>query len=1245
MTASSSAMGEAISYPIRATVDPELDALTRLAAWIGSASEDDTFCSFTSLLIALLFGDHEIASWLRDFAKQSEVDIGAILKRRGIGGDLEASRERARSGGLPQGRPLFSTSAQRMLEGAMDVAKEVSGRPEIGVRHLAAAYAFRVPGDHVRQMQEWGFDLTRFQGDLVRFLSEVKPAEAEAWSRMLPGAPGAEKRPRDPGTGLAAYLMSLSTLRVLRRAVLIAQDPNRHPAGEEVSTETVLDAMADTVSVLEGEERADIEFLTNAEKASLRVFPQSSVQPSPAPFTPDEKLPDISVNLKAVLDLARGAAERTTRSTEICTRHLVAALLIHESTPPTSVHQRLRAAGQDVMDLRRRFLADIRTRWPNDDPGAWDALLSPPVAPGARGTGPREFVSTYDTDNPLVSKTDLLDVEDEARAFARLIASCKTQPPLSIGVFGEWGSGKTFFMERIRHNVDDLATRYGSEQPDAVFHKGVVQIQFNAWHYIETNLWASLVEFIFDELDRWLRPQHKADQIEALFEQLATSRQLKLQAIQQLVQSKREREEAKKRLGEAREAYETALVRRSAVTPRDFWTAVRDTFYDKLKNTPEGRAAKEKIKQAGDRLGLPGLQGSAADLQRVLTEAAEQAGRARLIGRSLLASFGKTSWWASLMLLLLLLPATLVGLTHYLDTLLASEWLKQIGAATIGISSILTVLAGFVGAVTKQATGALHTLESFRSQLEGVIEEKTKEPQANLAQAEREVAIREAALHQAERELSAADQRVAEANQEYESGTARGRLNRFIRDKVVKGDYAKHLGIIATIRKDFGQLAQIMDDGADPAEAEQSRRLREDYEHKVNEIVAANWAFLAPEEITNLTSSQPQPPSENLRMFRRIILYIDDLDRCPPKKVVEVLQAIHLLLFFKLFVVVVAVDARWVSRALRDQYPDLLDESVSSGHESSSSRRKRVPWRAASSQDYLEKIFQIPYWVRPMDGPASERFVGSIASPDISEGERKPPPDVKEEHHPENGKQDERITRQSSGDASNGEQPSGTSAGEHGDQGSTHDGSQKPHDENPKDGKPIEPRMEKLFFHPWEAEYMAKLAPFTGQSPRRAKRFVNVYRLIKAGLADHEDGVVLGDTLTALGYQAMLAQLAIVTGAPKTAWLYFAALPQSDKHGETLDTFIERLSQDPRLTAEDDWNVIRGVLSLLGSRSKEMNGSRALADTGPALVNVLRATAPIAQRYSFIFSPRSKVSEGGAPANAPRGGEPSPGAP
>ena len=63
-------------------------------------------------------------------------------------------------------------------------------------------------------------------------------------------------------------------------------------------------------------------------------------------------------------------------------------------------------------------------------------------------------------------------------------------------------------------------------------------------------------------------------------------------------------------------------------------------------------------------------------------------------------------------------------------------------------------------------------------------------------------------------------------------------------------------------------------------------------------------------------------------MINRIVLYIDDLDRCPPDKVVEVLQAVHLLLSFPAFVVVVAVDARWVSQSLRIGYKDLFGDNT-----------------------------------------------------------------------------------------------------------------------------------------------------------------------------------------------------------------------------------------------------------------------------------------------------------------------------
>jgi hypothetical protein len=103
----------------------------------------------------------------------------------------------------------------------------------------------------------------------------------------------------------------------------------------------------------------------------------------------------------------------------------------------------------------------------------------------------------------------------------------------------------------------------------------------------------------------------------------------------------------------------------------------------------------------------------------------------------------------------------------------------------------------------------------------------------------------------------------------------------------------------------------------------------------------------------------PPPP------VSRIVLYIDDLDRCPEDKVLDVLRAVHLLLAFPLFVVVVAVDPRWVARCLRNA----LGASLAAPGISAS--ELETLGGASTAADYLEKIFQIPLWLRPI--PAAQR--------------------------------------------------------------------------------------------------------------------------------------------------------------------------------------------------------------------------------------------------------------------------------
>jgi hypothetical protein len=87
------------------------------------------------------------------------------------------------------------------------------------------------------------------------------------------------------------------------------------------------------------------------------------------------------------------------------------------------------------------------------------------------------------SDRPVdASQHDALNLDPLAQALSRFLRNESTQPPLSIAITGEWGSGKSSLMNLLR---DDLR-RHG-------FHP----VSFNAWHHQkEEHLLASLLESI-----------------------------------------------------------------------------------------------------------------------------------------------------------------------------------------------------------------------------------------------------------------------------------------------------------------------------------------------------------------------------------------------------------------------------------------------------------------------------------------------------------------------------------------------------------------------------------------------------------------------------------------------------------------------------------------------------------------------------------------------------------------------------
>lgn len=98
----------------------------------------------------------------------------------------------------------------------------------------------------------------------------------------------------------------------------------------------------------------------------------------------------------------------------------------------------------------------------------------------------------------------------------------------------------------------------------------------------------------------------------------------------------------------------------------------------------------------------------------------------------------------------------------------------------------------------------------------------------------------------------------------------------------------------------------------------------------------------------------------------RLIIFVDDLDRCLPEHAVAVLEAIKLFLTVPRTMFVLGMDREVIKRGIEGHYGDVLSNAPAADG---------IP---LTGDQYLQKVIQLPFYIPPIDEEGVVRFLISI---------------------------------------------------------------------------------------------------------------------------------------------------------------------------------------------------------------------------------------------------------------------------
>lgn len=703
---------------------------------------------------------------------------------------------------------------------------------------------------------------------------------------------------------------------------------------------------------------------------------------------------------------------------------------------------------------------------------------------------------------PSVTGDDKLGIMEEVRAFARVISSSSTKPPLSIGLFGNWGSGKSFFMQKIKEEVSSLSEQARNENANG-YYGDVAQIHFNAWHYSDTELWPSLVTHMYEKLYEFINgPSYNEDQSRKKREVLIKNLNI-IQKTKEDAQRQTQKIEQKlKTVDRKIKVNKLAILFKTAFKSLLNNEKVKEKIVNLHNNTEELRKISTNVKKL--------KEGEIKKLKKDIKWS-----KIRVAIKALHAPF--------IFFVIVLVCAFCIPQIPCINTLI-NIWLKNI--IRVG-APLVTSVTGIFMLFLKYKTGAKYLFDNLSLYSQAVKKDNSLESLRS------EISTLKSLKKTTEEELIKVSLDEEEILKEIEHLDEKDALPCFIEKRISGRFYHKHLGIISHIRQDFELLSEQMSDFFTEFSSEKYNLYFENNENLSKTDREEMRSYYKPSKqnrkkiyrlIKGLERLTPMDKQKLRAMYKktgyiagidRIVLYIDDLDRCDPKRVMEVLQAIHLLLAFRLFVVVVGVDVRWISKSLIQEYGNMLlyDSTNQFLQYKDELKGNATPY------DYLEKIFQIPFRLKGT-GENKRDFLTSLfpVEKDIEEIRKGTTNEVEQ-------LEQEAEDTESAGNKTTIKEEIGTKSTSSENENPDQDANNADHKKETTSQKEEHSQslviQEPVSIELKELDFVQELELILGTSPRALKRYANIYMLIKSG-----------PLFTDNDYRIILFILAIIIGSP-----------------------------------------------------------------------------------------------------------------